>query len=118
MMESLNIGCTPVDEPCAQVGQEDYAAQARMGCKALMGQLLRAFPCPEDAQAWMYVKANPHDFGTYYELEVKFDPECAVSSDWAYLLEASLPERWDAEACRVLEASGYRHLSTTVKETL
>ena len=116
MMESLNIGCTPVDEPCAQVGQEDYAKQARMGCRALMAQLERAYPCPADANACLYIKSNAHDFGTYCEVEVEFDPECPISNDWAYLLEASLPEQWDEAAVKHLREQGYRHLSTTVVE--
>lgn len=116
MMETLNIGCTPIDEPCAQVGQEDYARQAKLGCRALMAQLERAYPCPEGANAWLFIKANPHDFGTYYEVEVKFDEEDSAACDWAYLIEASLPERWDAEAIKSLREQGYRHLSLTLEE--
>jgi hypothetical protein len=110
-MESLNIGCTPIEEPCAQVGQDDYARQAKLGCKALIGMFERLYPCPEGAQAYLYTKSNSHDFGTYYEVEVKFDEEDPAACDWAYLLEAILPERWDAQALDFLAQNGYRHFA-------
>lgn len=107
-METLTIGCSPVDEPCAQVGQENYSRQARIECRAPINQLERTFPYTgPDGTAWLFIKSNPHDFGTYYEVEVKFDPECEEACDWAYLLEASLPERWDSEALAELAANGF-----------
>ena len=105
-MDYLEIGCTPHDEPCAQVGQPDYAPQARVQCRALINQLERSFPCPCPDKAWLYVKSNPHDFGTYYEVAVKFDENDQQACDWAYLIEASLPERWDTEALKELAANG------------
>lgn len=106
-METLTIGSVPYAEPCAQVGSEDYARRARAQCKAFIAQLERSFPCPCPDKAWLFIKSNPHDFGTYYEVEVKFDPECEEACDWAYLLEASLPERWDPEALAELAANGF-----------
>lgn len=112
-MDYLMIGATPCDEPCAQVGQEDYGQQSRLECKALIAQLERAYPyAGPEGTAWLYTKANPHDFGTYYEVAVKYDEECKQACDWAYLLEESLPERWDEQAREWLLANGYRHLSS------
>lgn len=97
-METLTIGSVPYAEPCAQVGSEDYARRARAQCKAFIAQLERSFPCPCPDKAWLFIKSNPHDFGTYYEVEVKFDQRDAQAEDWAYMLEAGAPEYWDAQA--------------------
>lgn len=106
-METLTIGSVPCDESCAQVGQENYAKQARIECRALINQLERTFPYTgPDGTAWLFIKSNPHDFGTYYEVEVKYDTECEAACDWAFLLEASLPERWDEQALQELATHG------------
>lgn len=107
-MDILELACSPIAEPCVNVGEEDYAPQARVQCRALRNQILRTFPVPEDVQAWLSTKGNQHDFGTYYEVVVHYDDQCEKATDYAFLLEASVPEYWDAEAVKELRAAGYR----------
>lgn len=97
MMECLELSCTPVAEDCAQVGSDGYSEKARRECKALIGQLRRMFG-EEPGSARLTVKGNAHDFGTYYEVAVKFNENDEEACDYAYKLERGLPEYWDAKA--------------------
>lgn len=108
--EQIQLGVVPIDEPCAQVGTPDYASRARLECAVFKDQILRTYPLPIAAagRAGLRFTANPHDFGTYYELAVEFDPECPAAVDWAFLIDAGMPERWDAESLAVLCDAGYR----------
>jgi hypothetical protein len=44
------------------------------------------------------VTSNPHDFGTYREVGVKFDGDIDGAADYAYKIEGQTPERWDEAA--------------------
>lgn len=75
-MEELDLGCTPHEEDCMQVGQEEYwklAAEAGIYKK----QLLRMFPIKNSMKQNFYLKIvkNYHDFGSYPSLILKFDPK-------------------------------------------
>ena len=47
-MENLNIGSTPNEEECAQVGSADYYARAIKECRAYMAQIQKHYPEPEN----------------------------------------------------------------------
>ena len=94
-MDYLEIGPSPALEECAQVGSDDYANRTRKECRAFINQLRRTFGL-EPAGAKLFIKANPHDFGTYYEVACRFEDE--ASQEYAIKLENEMPERWDAEA--------------------
>lgn len=99
MRDYLTIGCSPVEEDCAQVGGENYAETARRECNAFRDQLRRQFGNEPDG-ARLAVKAFPHDFGTYYEVVCWYEDE--ASAEYAFRLEAETPKRWDDEARKVL----------------
>lgn len=110
-MDTLEIGCTPYAEAAAQVGQPDYIEQSRLECTAFRHQLQRQFPDLNDnPDCYLTTKANPHDFGTYREVAIKYAPQSIRAEDLAYLIEASTPEHWDAQALEWLRSHGYRHL--------
>jgi hypothetical protein len=46
--------------------------------------------CPVDLR----VKSNPHDFGTYYEIAVRFDDHDSAQVKAAYWLEENAPTEW------------------------
>lgn len=100
IMEILEIGATPYEEDCYQVGCDNYAEKARIQCVAFKAQLIRQFGEPPEG-ARLYVKSNPHDFGNYYEVAVKFDSMDETAVDWAFKVEGNLPAKWDAEALKV-----------------
>ena len=95
--EYLELGPCPSDEEPAQVGSEYYAARARKECSVLRRQLERQFP---DCQSLisLRIKSNSHDFGTYYELAVGYDPNDEQAFSLALEIEEKFPEFWDEES--------------------
>jgi len=93
-MDSLNIGPCPCNVDPVQIGEDNYPALARKECNRYIKQL-RKMHGDEPVGAKLYVKSNPHDFGTYYEVECRFDPDCQEAVEYAYLIEANCPEEWD-----------------------
>lgn len=97
-MDFLNIGSTPHDEDCAQVGSDDYAKRARKECNAFMAQIQKHYPEPDNG--YLKVKGFSHDFGTYYEVVACYDPENTEASKWAFDIEGDsqgVLSTWDAE---------------------
>ena len=97
MKDDLYIGSAPAGEDCAQLGREGYTERAWRECRALIGQLRRTFG-PEPPGVRLYVRHNPHDFGTYLSVNAEFDPEDELGVTYAFRLESELPESWDDEA--------------------
>jgi hypothetical protein len=98
MMENLNIGSTPNEEECAQVGSADYYERAIKECLAYRKQITKHYPEPENG--YLKVKGFPHDFGTYYEVVAYYDPEDTQASRWAFDIEGDdlgVLSTWDAE---------------------
>ena len=90
-MEILNLSSAPVCEDCAQVGSENYSARAKKECRVYREQLIRTFGEPP-AGCSLVIKSFPHDFGSYYEVCAKFDPDDEVAADYAYNIENNMPE--------------------------
>ena len=101
--DSLYIGESPYGAECAQLGTDGYAVRARRECQAFIEQIRRHYGS-EPAGGRLFVKANPHDFGTYYSVEVEFStPD---SETYAFAIEGDdkgVLEEWDEEATRDLE---------------
>jgi len=98
MLDEYDIGESPYEEQCAQVGSPDYQARARLELKHFKRMMETLHPVPEDVKGWYKVKANPHDFGTYYSLAAVFDYDYEESEEWAAQAENKVPEYWDEEA--------------------
>lgn len=97
-MENLNIGSTPNEEECAQVGSADYQERARKECRAYMAQIQKHYPEPENG--YLNVKGFPHDFGSYYEVVAYYDQSDAEAVKWAYDIEGDalgVLSTWDEE---------------------
>jgi len=101
MKDYINIGSTPVEEDCAQVGQPDYPEQSRKECQVFKKQLLRKFGEPPMSTR-LAIKEFPHDFGTYREVVVVYDDQDREGLEYALKLEGETPEKWDEEAKKVL----------------
>ena len=102
MRDQLSLAPVPIDEPCAQLGDPDYPTRARKECRAFINQLVREFGEPPSG-ARLKITQNPHDFGTYLDVEVLFDDSVEEAAEWAYTLEAGLPLNWDAAALEELK---------------
>lgn len=92
MKESLSLSPTPVAENCCQVGSEDYSTNARKECRAFIRQLIRQFP---NSEGMLRITSNPHDFGNYLDVEIRYDEDSEDQMNLAYEMESNLPEYWD-----------------------
>jgi hypothetical protein len=97
----LEIGAVPGGENCEQLGPDYRPEVARRECRAYINQLVRINGEPPPGVSY-FISDNPHDFGTYHEVAVRFDPTDKVGQDYAYKAECSPPENWDAEARKEL----------------
>lgn len=93
VMDYIDIGSSPVDEDCAQVGTENYAPRAREECRKFI-ELIRTCFGPEPSGAQLTIKANPHDFGAYYEVVCKYDPDNENAVKYAFAVEGDTPTSW------------------------
>ena len=97
LLEKFYLGPTPAEDTCAQVGQPNYREQALKECRAYSRQLARRFgELPSGAR--FTLTREIHDFGTYFEVVVQYDPEEEAASEFAFRVEDNLPARWDVQA--------------------
>lgn len=95
MKDYIELGSSPMDEDCAQVGSDNYYAQVKRECFAYMKQLSKMFP---EASEQIITRSFSHDFGSYFEVVICFDDNHPDSVDLAYKVADSIPEHWDDEA--------------------
>lgn len=94
MKDYVYLGSAPIMEQCAQVGQPGYENQALKECKRFAELLRKRFGKePEGAQIVM--KEFEHDFGNYFEVVCVFEIGNEEAANYAYNIEANLPEFWD-----------------------
>jgi hypothetical protein len=97
---------TPCDEPCAQIGIENYMKRSRIEARAYIGQLQRTFGSAPVGSFFQIVRC-PHDFGTYLDIRYYYDDE--DQRHVAYLCEIDRGcDKWDDIALKELEESGYK----------
>lgn len=107
MFDYLELGPTPIDEPCCQIGIQDSTLN-RIECRVYREMLERwiAAHKPDlrarSASFYLAIKAFPHDFGTYREVCAMYDDADEAGMELAYWLEGSTPETWDEEGKRHL----------------
>ncbi len=106
MRDYLSIGGNPAEEPCVQLGHNEFDTYTlnRFETNVFSRQLDRAFP-DQPGGTYFRVKANHHEFGTYFDVEVVYDNEDEESEDYALKVEGCTPANWDAEAKAELEAN-------------
>lgn len=110
MAEVIEIGSSPCNEECAQVGQPDYPERSKAECRAFINQIKRVMGEPPEGVT-LYTKSNQHDYGTYREVAVKVSALGEEARDialvYAYRCEGESPENWDDEARAELAAAGF-----------
>jgi hypothetical protein len=98
LIDSISIGSTPCDEDCAQLGSENYTERARKECAAFIHQIRRVMG-EEPVGARLRIKGNPHDFGTYYDVECVYEMDDEAAQEYALKCEGSSElTRWDETA--------------------
>lgn len=105
MRDYFEIGCTPYDEPCAQVGADNYPEMSKIECRAYLNQIRRVVG-PEPEGCYLTIKSFPHDFGSYREVCVVYDDDEESHNDYVLKCE-SCCSTWDDEARAELAAANY-----------
>ena len=90
----LDIGPSPAEEDCVQLGDPDYREKAIPECRRFI-DLIRKKLGNEPAGAKLAIKANNHDFGTYHEVVCYYDDEIPESEEYAFNVEANAPTKWE-----------------------
>lgn len=98
MKEYMEIGVTPFDEGCAQVGDSNYKKIAEAEMDAYINQLNRVFVDIESKGIVFRKKWFHHDFGTYGEVCIVWDTDNEIADQYAYFIDSNLPANWDDEA--------------------
>jgi hypothetical protein len=107
----LSLGPVPWAEECVQVGRPDYDEQVKIETTTYIGQLSRSVTLPDGAR--FMVKANPHDFGTYHEVNIEYPSQWELGDldsrlEKLFDIESDLPENWDNEAKKYLVENSYK----------
>lgn len=116
----MTLSCSPSGEPCAQIGTKGYCYRALVECGAYKAQLARHYETahgkrlPEDAT--LDVASKPHDFGTYWEVDVTFEEDSKEAVEAAYWLEANMPETWDDEARTDISVTNWDTIKSYVED--
>lgn len=88
---------TPAEEPCAQIGSQNFSALNQKECVRFRDLLLKAYPPP--AHAYLMIKSESHDYGIYksvvsmMEENLSEDEEAAIF-EWSNKVEFC-PTTWD-----------------------
>ena len=102
VMEYIEIGATPYDEDCAQVGAENYRKDAEKEMDAYINQLNRVFTEAENWGIRFKQKWFNHDFGVYGEVCAYWNTDNEIADRFVYFVEENLPSNWDEEAKKEL----------------
>lgn len=97
MRDFMEVGCSPSDESCVHVGEDDYMFRARAECRRYAELIEKKFG-PPPGMAAIGIKSFPHDFGTYLEVVIGFDTDDDEESGYAYAVEAHAPRTWSDDA--------------------
>ena len=101
-MEYLELGASPANEDCVQVGSDNYRELALEECRRYKRQLIKQFQESYDTGLIGFqIKAFPHDFGSYYEVCVLFNEDDEKSCQLAYDVEAQAWPEWRDENATV-----------------
>ena len=93
MQNYLELGSTPCDEECAQVGEEYYAAKSLSECSRFI-KCIRITVGNEPSGAKLQVKSFQHEFGLYYEVVCYYDESNEASAEYAFKCESDGPTTW------------------------
>lgn len=98
MREYLEFDTCPIDEEIVSVerGSIDYIIPMKQQGRKYIALLNKVFGDPP-GDAYFGMKANDHDFGTYYSVCIFFNNEDEEESEFAYFVEGNLPRTWDDE---------------------
>lgn len=104
-MNSYELGSSPYEEDCLQVGEASLS-QLASEATVFLHQIRRAYPPPPDCT--LRIVSCAHDFGTYYEVQAVF-PETEEAWEWFDAIDNDSGDKlltWDDDARTELERYG------------
>lgn len=114
------LDSTPADEPCAQSVEPDFEQRNKAECIRFRDLLLKAYPPP--SQAYIVIKSQPHDFGTYRCVVTMMEEPICVEDEvfvigWNDKVD-SCPSTWDELEALAQGISVEAYLDNKVKALL
>ena len=100
MKSYIELGPTPTDEECVQVGSEEYESEWKKEGKRYIELLQKLFPQYEEFGTSFSIKSFPHDFGTYHEVVIWYE-EDTPGEEFVYFVENHLPRTWNDDQIMV-----------------
>lgn len=98
--ETIWLGSAPAAEPCAQVGDPDYARDARVECRAFI-EAIRKVCGREPAGAQLVVRGQGRNDGeAYYEVALVYDADDEWAARYAAHCDARAPATWPEAGMR------------------
>lgn len=99
MIDYINIGPTPANEYCAQVGSNYYYEKSKIETKAFLDQLNREFPQVLETKSVRFsIKTFSHDFGSYKEVVLNYDDSNEKEYQMVLDIDKIIPNNWDSDA--------------------
>jgi hypothetical protein len=96
MYDTLEIGPTPCEEKCEQLGPNYSPRRARRECERFIEAI--KFKCGEPPEgAVLRIASHQHDYGTYYEVAVKYDSDIPEATAYALKVESEAPNEWQVQ---------------------
>lgn len=92
-----SVGPSPLAESCAQLGADDYDTLARLECVAYRDMLRRWLQqaWADDVRVSLRVATCRHDYGTYYEVQVRYNGSDLIAQQQAYYVVDHAPAQYD-----------------------
>ena len=107
MRDQFELATTvPHDEPCVQIGEENYSKWSRLEANTLIDQLTRQLGEPPSS-TYFKVISCPHDFGVYYDIALVSNDSVEESGEYMLKVESEMPSNWDEECRKKLKEAGY-----------
>jgi hypothetical protein len=92
--ETIFLGPAPAEESCAQLGSDDYERNAKAECRHFIAAI-RKMCGREPEGARLCVVAQPHDFGQYYEVAIRYDANDRAAAEYAQRCDEHAPATWE-----------------------
>lgn len=92
----LDLGSAPAGEDVVQLGSENYQSLARAECIRFI-ELIRKTVGEEPQHASLRVRSNPHDFGSYLSVAVRYDDQDEEATNYAFRCDEEAPSEWPEE---------------------
>jgi hypothetical protein len=111
----VDLGPVPAMETASDAPKQPDLNKAE--CRIYKAMLERLHPVPQAMDAFYIVKANPHEFGTYREVGIKFNENDEAAGDWAWDMQDNGPDQWDEQARAELEAWKAQNMAPVASAT-